>query len=193
VRHPFRRKNLSPRLLPYYLIAALVLLLAEPTPLYFGLGTVVVCAGAALRAWGAGHLVKNDRLIVAGPYAHLRHPLYAGTLLLGIGFGIIAGGWGLALILAGFLPIFFLYYLPYKERIESARLERRYGGAYSRYRAAVRALLPALAPWTPSDDGSEGVAEHWRAERFRDNGEIGTLIGVGIALALFALRALSVA
>ena len=193
MKHPFRRKNLSPRLFPYYLIAALVLVLADPAPARIGVGAAVVAVGAALRTWGAGHLIKNERLIVAGPYAHLRHPLYAGTLLLGVGFGIIAGGWGLALIGCGFVPLFFLYYLPYKERIESARLERRYGGAYARYRAAVPALLPALAPWVPPEAGNGRAAARWSSQRFRENGELGTLIGVALALGILALRALDLA
>ena len=34
----------------------------------------IVVLGAALRSWGAGHLLKNDGLTITGPYAHLRHP-----------------------------------------------------------------------------------------------------------------------
>ena len=52
-----------------------------------------MAAGATLRFWGAGYLVKNDRLTLVGPSAHLRHPLYAGTLCLALGFGVIASGW----------------------------------------------------------------------------------------------------
>ena len=62
MKHPFRRKNLSPRLFPYYLVAAVVFALAKPTPIGFALGGALVGLGMALRVWGAGHLVKNDRL-----------------------------------------------------------------------------------------------------------------------------------
>jgi protein-S-isoprenylcysteine O-methyltransferase Ste14 len=188
VRHPFRRKNLSPRLLPAYALALAALLLARPTPTSFALGSLFVALGAGLRFWGAGHLVKNDRLSVAGPYAHLRHPLYAGTLCLALGFGVIAGGWALVLVLGGFVPAFFLYYFPYKERVESARLEARHGGAYAEYHRAVPALLPSLSRFTPAD-GAE-AAEPWSAERLRENDEHGTLLGIGVALVLLALRPL---
>ncbi len=189
MRHPFRRKNLSPRLLPLYLIAAAAIALASPTPLGMTLGGAVVCGGAGLRAWGAGYLLKNRSLVVAGPYAHLRHPLYAGTLLLAVGFAIVTGPWGLGLLAAFILPAFFLYYLPYKERIESARLERHYGGAYLAYRVAVPALLPGRAPWRPPPgSGVESGVQRWSWERFRDNGELGTLVAVGSGLGLLALR-----
>jgi protein-S-isoprenylcysteine O-methyltransferase Ste14 len=188
VRHPFRRKNLSPRLLPLYLLAAGVFVLAKPTPTGFAVGSIWVIGGLALRGWGAGHLVKNDRLTISGPYAHLRHPLYAGTGMLGIGFAIIAGGPALALLLGCFAPLFLLYYLPYKERIESARLERRYGSDYAAYRAEVPALLPALSAWTPPPALVGGWERRWSRECFRANNEPGTVLGVGFALALLALR-----
>lgn len=188
MRHPFRRKNLSPRLLPFYALALAALLLARPTPTSFALGLPLVALGAGLRLWGAGHLVKNDRLSVAGPYAYLRHPLYAGTLCLALGFGVIAGGWALALMLGGFVPAFFLYYFPYKERVESERLALRWGSAYAEYRRSVPALLPSLARFTPPGGASE--RERWSAERMRDNDEQGTLLGVAVALALLALRPL---
>lgn len=188
MRHPFRRKNFSLRLLPAYALALAALALARPTLLSFALGLPLIALGAGLRVWGAGHLVKNACLSVAGPYAHLRHPLYAGTLCLALGFGVIAGGWGLALVLGGFLPAFFLYYFPYKERVESARLVQRYGDAYAEYRQAVPALVPSLARFTPARGAA--IRERWSAERLRDNDEHGTLLGIGVGLLLLALRPL---
>jgi len=189
VRHPFRHKNLSPRLLPLYALAIAAFLLAHPTRASFLLGSLLVAAGAALRCWGAGYLVKNDLLSVAGPYAHLRHPLYAGTLCLALGFGVIAGGWALLLVLGCFLPLFFLYYFPYKERVESARLEQRHGSAYLEYQRAVPALLPSRARFTPAQT-SAPAPQRWSFARLRENDEHGTLLGIGVALLLLALRPL---
>jgi protein-S-isoprenylcysteine O-methyltransferase Ste14 len=188
VRHPFRRKNARLRLLPVYLVAAVLFAVAEPTPLGFALGTALVAAGLALRAWSAGHLEKTRRLVMSGPYAHLRHPLYAGALLLGVGFGVMAGRVGLLIALAVGLPFFYSYYLPYKERVEGARLQRRYGEAYAFYRAGVPALLPALEAWTPPSELRDEVARPWNRECFRANRELGTLLGGLLALGLFAAR-----
>jgi hypothetical protein len=186
VRHPFRRKNLSPRLLPLYALAIAAFLLARPTRVSFLLGSLLVVAGVTLRFWGAGHLVKNELLSVGGPYAHLRHPLYAGTLCLALGFGVIAGGWALLLVLGCFLPLFFLYYFP-TGRVES-RLARRHGSAYPSTTAPSR-LLPSLVPFTPGQGGG-AMRERWSLERLRENDEHGTMLGIGVALILLALRPL---
>ena len=188
MKSPFRRKNLNPRLLPIYAVAAVAFAFAKPTAVGFSVGGALLCAGMALRVWGAGHLVKNDCLTVSGPYAHLRHPLYAGTLMVGVGFAVIAGGIPLALVLACFVPLFFLYYLPYKDRIESARLERRYGAVFAAYRAEVRTLVPTLTPWRPHGALALECHRRWSPARFRENSEPGTLAGVGLALCLLALR-----
>jgi protein-S-isoprenylcysteine O-methyltransferase Ste14 len=183
VRHPFRRKHLSPRLLALYALGALLLWLAEPTPGSLLGGGLVVALGAGLRAWGAGHLVKTERLVRSGPYAYLRHPLYAGTLLVAAGLGVAAGPRGLALVALVFGPFFFAYYLPRKDRNERARLERRHGEAYAAWRRAVPGLLPRLAPWRP-----DASRPRWSAARFRANGEDGALLAAVAAFGLLALR-----
>jgi hypothetical protein len=192
VRHPFRRKNLSPRLLPCYLLAGLAFALASPSPPGFAAGLALVCAGEGLRCWGAGHLVKNDRLTVSGPYARLRHPLYAGTLLLALGFALLAGGSALVLVLGAGVPAFFGYYLPYKERVEAARLSRLHGPAYSAYRAAVPSLLPRRARFRPPPGPGFSPAATWSARRLRENSEDGALLGVAVGVGLLALRPLLV-
>jgi len=188
VRHPFRRKNLSPRLLPLYGLAALALALSEPTPLGACLGGALVCAGEGLRLWGAGHLVKTKALTVTGPYAHHRHPLYAGTLLLALGFGAIAGGSGLLLVAGFFVPFFFLRYLPTKERVESARLAAHYRDAYRAYQRAVPALVPALRAWSPPPELGLDTARRWSRARCQENDEFGALLGVLAGLAILAVR-----
>ena len=117
----------------------------------------MIALGEGLRIWATGHLFKNDALTVEGPYAYLRHPLYLGTLLIACGFGVMARG-GLTLALLGvFLVSYFGYYMPYKNRIESARLEALYGDAFRRYATAVPSLLPRLAMEAVVDAGSRRI------------------------------------
>lgn len=183
MRHPFRRSNLRLRLLPLALAAVGLVGLARPTPRLWLAGAALVAGGATLRLWAAGHLVKTDRLTRSGPYGHLRHPLYVGSLLIGVGFGIAAGS-SQAWILAGLSACAFLaYVLPYKERIEGARLERRFGAGYLSYRAAVPAVLPM--PRAPRRFAS---AQRWSLGRARENDEFGVLLGVTLGLAVLALR-----
>lgn len=193
MRNPIRLKNLSARFLPAYLLLALALWWASPAPADLMLGVPLVVLGGGVRAWGAGHLVKTDELTLTGPYAYLRHPLYLGTLLVGLGFSLLVGGGvGLAVALA-FAAWFFLAYFPRKESAEGARLVERYGEAYARYRREVRALWPRLRPWRLEATGSlpsRRAGEAWRFSRFSENNELGTSLALALGLVLFAFRAL---
>ena len=187
LRHPFRRKNFRLRLLPLYGVAAAAFWLAVPTPGSLVLGGVVLGLGEGLRLWATGHLVKTRSLTATGPYAYLRHPLYLGTLLLGLGFGL-AGGRATALLVAGlFVPVFAFYYIPYKERVETERLLARYGEPYAEYHRAVPALWPRSTPWRPA--GSRPADGSWSFERVKENDELGALLGVTLGVAALWFRA----
>ena len=199
MRNPVRLKNLQLRFLPVYVVGASALWLSRPSALGLALGLPLVLAGAALRGWAAGYLVKTDEFCVSGPYAHLRHPLYCGTLLIGVGFSLLLSGVWSVVLLAVLLPWFFLSYFPRKERSESARLERLYGESFSRYHAQVPALLPALLSALPSSwegwrrvkaGGQRAQPEPaWRRENFLDNNELGTWLALLAGTALVLLRA----
>jgi protein-S-isoprenylcysteine O-methyltransferase Ste14 len=183
LRSPFRRKNLGARVLVPVVAAGLALTFARPTPASLALGALLATIGEALRLWATGHLVKTRRLTLSGPYRHLRHPLYAGTLLIGAGFLVAAGPTVAALALPVGLAFFFAYYLPYKERRESARLARRHGDAFRAWRAAVPALLPRLRPWRGAHAAAAGP--RWQFARVVANDELGTaLLAAGLLLAL---------
>ncbi len=190
MRNPIRVKNLRLRFAPFYLLGGLLLVCVPPSPVGYGIGVVAVATGAALRAWGAGHLEKTTRLTVSGPYARLRHPLYLGTLLAGLGIAIMVGGWW-ALGLAGlFVPWFFLDYFPRKERSESARLLQAHGEAYRCYLESVPALAPRLTAWQPeaSRVADFDLARRWSLERYLENNELGTLLALLACIAAFGVR-----
>lgn len=190
MRNPIRLKNLRPRLLPFILAAIGLLAFVRPQGAGFVVGLPLVLAGLALRGWGAGHLSKNDALTTTGPYAHLRHPLYAGTLLIAAGFALILGGIVSIALLALLFPWFVFHYFPRKELSESARLAALHGAAFSRYRASVPALWPRWSPFVPAPDAPAPRARErrWRLERYSDNNELGTLLAVVAVLVVLALR-----
>ena len=194
MRNPIRLKNFGSRFLPYIVAGLALLAWREPPLMGFVLGVPPIAIGAVLRSWGAGHLVKNDALTTSGPYAHVRHPLYLGTLLVATGFGLLLGGPWSALVLAVVWPWFALHYFPRKDRIESARLAVLYGAAFERYHAAVPALWPRWTAWRDPVAAEVGpanaVATTWKLDRYSDNNELGTLIAIVAALLLFGLRSL---
>lgn len=192
MRNPVRLKNFGRRYLPWYALGLAVLALSQPTHAAFWVGFALVFVGGALRSWGAGHLLKNDELIVSGPYSRVRHPLYAGTLLVGLGFGTIAGGWLTLAILPVLAIWFFASYFPRKERAESSRLAEIYGDGFAAYRDAVPALFPTLAAWRPPH-GIVGLGDpelRWSFQRYSENNELGTLLALLAGLLAFGARTL---
>src|SRR5688572_26699495 len=71
-----------------YAVAVLAVWLADPTARSRAAGAAVASVGEALRIWAAGHLEKGREVTASGPYAYTRHPLYAGSTILGAGFAI---------------------------------------------------------------------------------------------------------
>jgi protein-S-isoprenylcysteine O-methyltransferase Ste14 len=169
------------RLCALFLAAALLVVLARPTPFSVTIGFVFVAAGEAMRLWAAGHLRKTVELVTSGPYRYTRNPLYLGRLLVFTGLCVMARlpfelHW--IVLLVGY-AVFFGYYLPRKERVEPARLRETHGEPYERYFRAVPALIPTLRPYP------DGTSIGWSSERMLRNKEpwmVVTLLGVSLLL-----------
>jgi protein-S-isoprenylcysteine O-methyltransferase Ste14 len=185
----FWKKRLKPRLLVVYALAIALVWFASPTPTGLVIGGVLVALGEGLRVWATGHLQKNEELTISGPYGFLRHPLYLGSLLIASGFAYMGQNLVTLTLFGLFVLFYFGYYMPYKNRIEGARLESLYGDAYRRYAVAVPPLLPRLHAYRPLG-GAPSEQLSWRALRFADNNETGTAVVVGIGALAMVARAL---
>jgi len=108
-----------------------VLWLAQPTGKALIIGGIVAVAGEAFRIWAAGHLEKGREVTISGPYRLTRHPLYAGSTLIGIGLAIAAATVAVAAIVIGYLVIT----LTAAIHTEEAHLTEKFGPAYPEYRA----------------------------------------------------------
>ena len=125
-----------------FLLAGAYLVLARPTQLGLITGGAIAFVGVVIRAWAAGHIMKDDRLATTGPYAHTRNPLYFGSFLIAAGFAI-AVNWALLLLVIAF---FVLVYAPNIER-ERRHIATRFGEQYDEYVANVPAFIPRGTPW----------------------------------------------
>lgn len=114
-----------------FLAAAVAFWLAQPTPQSLMIGLAVAIPGEALRIWAAGHIDKSREITRSGPYRYVRHPLYLGSTLLGIGFGVAAHSWPVLLLAALYLGVTLMAAM----RAEEAMLETKFPGDYSAYRA----------------------------------------------------------
>ncbi len=172
-----------------YGFAAALLALADPAkspiaPWNLAAGAALCLFGAFWRVWGCGHLRKNQAVISSGPYAHVRNPLYLGTLLNLFGFGLAAGH---PVILYGLLPVgllvFALYYVPKKERVESERLRKRFGAEFDEYHDAVPGYLPQLRAWPKAKQ--EPMSFALVVENSEVETQILILVGLGVMVGRF--------
>ena len=122
-------------------VAILFIWLSWPDWRSLSIGTPFAFSGILLRSWAAGHLEKNVRLTVSGPFARVRNPLYLGSLLVGFGIGVAANSL-LVLILTGFF--FLCFYLPVVE--EEERHLRELFPSYQDYQKSVPRLIPLVRP-----------------------------------------------
>jgi protein-S-isoprenylcysteine O-methyltransferase Ste14 len=123
-----------------FLLLAAFLWFSAPNWTSLAWGMPVSLVGLWLRAWAAGHLEKNRTLAVGGPYAHVRNPLYVGSLTVAVGLAITARRWELAVL---FAVVFLLIYLPVVE-LEEQHLRTLFP-EYPDYAQRVSAYLPSPA------------------------------------------------
>ena len=117
-------------------------------------GGVLIALGLALLAWtialfarvGHGTLAPWDpteRLVVAGPYRHVRNPMISGVLAILFGESAVFASVPLLFWCATVLAVNAAYF----PLVEEPALRRRFGGQYEAYRANVRRWIPRLRPW----------------------------------------------
>lgn len=149
-------------------------------------GAIVTLCGVMLRVWAAGTLCKHEALATHGPYAWMRHPLYAGTGLVAIGQGLMSG-----LSFAGlWFPLLWLALYRPAMREEEAFLISIYGDQYREYMRRVPALVPyRLVPCGVAHQSTLAGAFSW-AQAWRNREYEGVLVNVCAALIYGCLSAL---
>ncbi|HVV77298.1 MAG TPA: isoprenylcysteine carboxylmethyltransferase family protein [Mycobacteriales bacterium] len=112
------------------------------------LGLALFAAGLGFAIWARTHIGRNwghpmsrkddPELVTTGPYRLVRHPIYSGILLAGIGTAVgLSWQWLIAVLLAG---IYFIYSATVEERY----MTEQFPDAYPAYRKASKMLIPFL-------------------------------------------------
>ena len=136
---------------------------ADVEPVRVVLGAPLVAAGFAMWLWtvrlfariGKGTLAPWDpteRLVVAGPYAHVRNPMITGVLAVLLGEALVFGVTAIAIWAAAFAVINHVFFLAYEEPTG----EGRFGDEYRRYRENVPRWIPRRRPWRPTAPAQTG-------------------------------------
>ena len=150
------------------------LLLARPTEHSYFVFLPLVLAGLAIRAWARGHLDRAERVCTGGPYGWVRHPLYVGSFLMGLGVTLMALPWPMVPL---FAIVFVAMYLPKAIREESY-LSQRFGDHYAAYAAVVPAVVPHFC-----SNGAEPDSSSFEWRRVWRHREWHTWIGLAAVLA----------
>jgi protein-S-isoprenylcysteine O-methyltransferase Ste14 len=151
-----------------FLSAAVAFWWARPTRDSLWIGMSIAAVGEVLRIWAAGHIEKGREITRSGPYRLVRHPLYLGSAIMGVGFIIASRSWVSGAIVAAYLVLT----LTAAMRTEEARLDAHFEGAYSAYRTGN------APPQTRAFSLARAIANH----------EHRALAGFALAIGLLLLR-----
>ncbi len=113
-------------------------------------GLALILLAIILRIWSRAHIrglysghveVREEALLVhSGPYHLIRHPGYAGFLLMALGVVVgYASLIGLAAVLFLLLPA-----LAYRMRVEEKLLVEQFGDQYLQYSQKTKRLIPGI-------------------------------------------------
>ena len=148
--------------------------MAEPEAQWVPLAIVAVSVGAAIRAWAAGTVFKNEILATTGPYSIVRHPLYVGNILIFIGFNLLINEAWAWLVTVSFLWFFY----PPAINYEDGKLEGLFGQQWRDWRNRTPALIPARVQWG-------ALRSEWSIGLFAGrNGELVIFLFTMVCLAL---------
>ncbi len=139
-------------------LAVGILVYSKPDFSIMWFGFLVLLFGEFIRfssvryAGGATRTTKigAPSLCTAGPYAHVRNPLYVGNMLMYTGIVFIAGSQNIWIML-GFTWAFFILQYSLIVSLEEETLEGLFSVDYLTYRQNVPSLIPRLRRWENTD------------------------------------------
>ena len=145
-----------------------VLWIARPTRSSLLAGALLGACGEAVRIWAAGHLEKSREVTTSGPYRYMRHPLYVGSAILGVGVAIASNSVFVAVLVFGYLAVT----LTAAIKTEEAHLTEKFGTTYPEYRS-----------------GNVSEARRFSLDRAMRNREYRALVGFVVVVAVLTVKA----
>jgi protein-S-isoprenylcysteine O-methyltransferase Ste14 len=121
-------------------LVGVVLIGAGLTLMYRTISLFVRLGEGTLAPWD-----PTQRLVVEGPYRHVRNPMISGVLTVLLGEAALFGSPALVWWFLGFLAVNAVWF----PLVEEPGLRRRFGGDYEEYARAVPRWIPRRTPWAP--------------------------------------------
>ena len=115
-------------------------------PARAAVGLVLFALGLGFAIWARVHIGRNwgtpmtqkdePELVTSGPYRLVRHPIYSGVLVAGIGTAVaLSWVWLAAVVLGGI-------YFVYSATVEERYLGEQFPNDYPRYKRSTKMLVP---------------------------------------------------
>ncbi len=117
-------------------------------------GFIIALAGELIRLWGVNWAGSETRttgtvggtfLIISGPFAYVRNPLYVGNILMYFGLGVMSYALFPYLQIAAIL--FFVFQYHYIVLEEEGYLKTAFAEEYKKYCEAVPRFFPRFTPY----------------------------------------------
>ena len=143
-------------------------------------GGALIVAGQAIRFWAAGHLDKNIRLARGGPYRIVRHPLYLGSFLMGLGLAVAVEQ--PVVLVAVYVVLFLGFFVP-AIHVEELRLQSIFGPEYQDLMVDVPGLVPRLGR-RPSSPAAAGDPPRFSWNRVLGNYELRSVAAMAALVAV---------
>lgn len=160
-----------------YVAALLLIVLAEPNSLSLSLGIPMVLFGEAIRIVANGTLVKDKELTNWGLYAHIRHPLYVGSMMIGTGFIIMA--WNIYL----FIFTLVIFAVVYRRTIEMEELKME-----GYFKEKYRQWAQSTARFFPRRWALKEISGHFTFKKAWINREYDAVMGVIAGIVILYLK-----
>lgn len=150
-------------------------------------GLLIAFLGLMLRGWAAGYLEKGKRLAQDGPYAWVRHPLYAGSFFMALGFCLAGTGVVPTATLVLWSVFLFLFGWIYPQRIivEEQTLEKYFGDAWRTFTSRNSRFFPSRRPFRRENP------DHFQWSRYLKNKEYNAAVGWLAGAAVILLKGLA--
>ena len=148
-----------------------VLIMADPGPMSFLTGGILVLIGESIRLWAVGYAGSATRtrhvgapsLITNGPYGRVRNPLYVGNFVLSLGLCVMAWAW-MPYMIGIFVAAFGIQY-GLIVSLEEESLRKIFGAPYEAYLVAVPRFLPRFTEYSAGQPARYDICAALRSER----------------------------
>lgn len=182
----FQRRSVTP--LPLFLLLVLLPPQFSLSGIPLVLTVVGILASEGLRLWAVGYAGSATRtrgdsvpvLVHAGPFRHLRNPLYVANTVMYTLTACLFGFYQLSLVMFAFSIVQYSFIVAFEEET----LIRTFGSSYERYCEKVPRWVPSLLPRIEASQHAFHLKKALRSER-------STLFAMAAMTALYLVKARS--